>query len=374
VRESCVTATGSPSAFIGTADDSAAPSVILGRLPKLARALSICLLLVATAAFAGAYEDGVAAYDRGDYANSLASWLPLAGHGHRTAAFNVAVLYEKGLGTPQDFREAARWYVKAAEEGDLEAAYNVAAFYETGTGVDKNVELARKWYVSIIANPQSDAASSALKQRARKRLAQLEPDTQEIVAYEGGRFVVERGQDRRCVVALQGGISRDAPRKFDDVLDKMKSLGCVAPWLLLESPGGLLRDGIELGRQVHDRNFRTVTRYECASACALIFLAGSERVLVGSRARIGFHQAATVHPGSNDRHCSNMFDSDGVREMKRYTSTVIPDRAPEVMKLILSMPCDAIDWTSGQRAIDLGIATSIEADGIDVFGPKAAKR
>jgi hypothetical protein len=59
---------------------------------KLARALSICLLLVATAAFAGAYEDGVAAYDRGDYAGSLASWLPLAGHGHRTAAFNVAVL------------------------------------------------------------------------------------------------------------------------------------------------------------------------------------------------------------------------------------------------------------------------------------------
>jgi hypothetical protein len=60
--------------------------------------------------------------------------------------------------------------------------------------------------------------------------------------------------------------------------------------------------------------------------------------------------------------------------MKRYTSTVIPDRSPEVMKLILSTPCDAIDWTSGQRAIDLGIATSIEADGIDVFGPKAAKR
>src|SRR6185437_1406772 len=97
----------------------------------VARVLASCLLLIAAYAIADPYEDGIAAYDRADYATSLALWLPLAEQGHRTAAFNVAVLYEKGLGTSHDYREAARWYQQAADEGDLEAAYNVAVFYET---------------------------------------------------------------------------------------------------------------------------------------------------------------------------------------------------------------------------------------------------
>jgi hypothetical protein len=341
---------------------------------KLARLVSIGLLLAAGCAFAGPYEDGIAAYDRGDYAKSLALWLPLAEHGHRTAAFNIAVLYEKGLGTTQDYREAVRWYEKAAEQGDLEAAYNVGVFYEAGTGVAKDAAQARKWYVAIVENPQSDAAANAVKKRARERLAKLAPDAQEVVAYKGGRFVIAHTEDHRCVIALQGVITGETSRKFDDVIGSTKRFGCESPWLLLESPGGLLSDGIELGREVHDRNFKTVTRYECASACALIFLAGSERILVGSRAKIGFHQPAVVHDGDKDRHCSIMFDMGGVREMRRYVATVIPSRSDDVMKLILATSCDTIEWTSGQRALDLGIATRVEADGVDVFGAKSAKR
>ena len=133
----------------------------------VARVLASCLLLIAAYAIADPYEDGVAAYDRADYATSLALWLPLAEHGHRTAAFNVAVLYEKGLGTPQDYREALRWYRKAAELGDLEAAFDVATFYENGIGIDKDPQEARKWYLAILENPQADAAAIALKKRAR---------------------------------------------------------------------------------------------------------------------------------------------------------------------------------------------------------------
>ena len=341
---------------------------------KLARLASIVLLVAAECAFAGPYEDGIAAYDRGDYARSLALWLPLAEHGHRTAAFNVAVLYEKGLGAPQDYREAARWYEKAADEGDLEAAYDVGVFYETGNGVAKNAEQARKWYVAIIENPQADAAAMAVKQRARERLSRLAPDTQEIVAYQGGRFVVAHTEDRHCVIALQGVIGGDIVQKFQDVRDKTKAFACESPWLLLESAGGVLQSGLELGRDARDSGFRTVTRYECASACALIFLAGRERILVGSRARIGFHQAAVVYNGSKEKHCSFMFDMGGVREMRRYVATMIPSRSDDVMKLIMSTSCETIEWTSGQHALDLGIATGVEADGVDVFGAKATKR
>jgi len=337
----------------------------------LARVLASCLLLIAAYAIADPYEDGVAAYDRADYATSLALWLPLAEQGHRTAAFNVAVLYEKGLGTSHDYREALRWYRKAAELGDLEAAFNVATFYDKGTGVDKDPQEARKWYLAILENPQSDAAANALKKRARVQLANLTPDAQEIVAYRGGRFVLAH-TDHRCVIALQGVIGDDTLLRLDQVLDKTKAFDCESPWLLLESPGGSLSEGIEVGREVSDRGLRTVTRYECASACALIFLAGRERVLVGSRAKIGFHQAAVFHTDTKDRHCSTRADI--TRDMQRYVFAVLPAAADDVMKLILSTSCDSIEWTAGQRAVDLGIATHIDDNGVDVFGPKAAKR
>jgi len=338
----------------------------------VARVLGPCLLLIAAYASAGPYEDGVAAYDRADYATSLSLWRPLAEQGHRTAAFNVAVLYEKGLGTAQDYREALRWYRKAAELGDLEAAFNVATFYEKGAGVDKDSQEARKWYLAILENPQADATANELKKRVRARLASLTPDAQEIVAYPGGRFVLAHS-DHRCVIALQGVLGGDTLRKLLEVLDKTKAYDCQPPWLMLESPGGSLSEGIELGREVSDRGLRTVTRYECASACALIFLAGRERVLVGSRAKIGIHQAAFVRSGTKERHCTGRSDS-VTRDMQRYVFAVLPAAADNVMKLILSTSCDAIEWTAGQRTIDLGIATSIADNGVDVFGPKATKR
>src|SRR3954452_12077819 len=77
-------------------------SAISTRTMKLLRALALCMALSAAHAVAGPYEDGLAAYDRGEYAAALTLWRPLAEQGHRTAQFNVGVLHEKGLGVGQD--------------------------------------------------------------------------------------------------------------------------------------------------------------------------------------------------------------------------------------------------------------------------------
>ena len=77
---------------------------------KLRARFACCLLLVATHALAGPYEDGVAAYDRSEYSTALQLWLPLAQQGHPAAQFNIGILYEKGLGIASDLGEAARWY------------------------------------------------------------------------------------------------------------------------------------------------------------------------------------------------------------------------------------------------------------------------
>jgi TPR repeat protein len=40
-----------------------------------------------------------------------------AEQGDRIAQCNIGVLYEAGIGVPQDFKKAANWYRKSAEQG-----------------------------------------------------------------------------------------------------------------------------------------------------------------------------------------------------------------------------------------------------------------
>ena len=79
---------------------------------------SVILLAVAVPAHAGPLEDGLAAYDRGNYATALRHWQPLAEQGHVGAQNNLGIMYYNGEGVRQDNTEAAKWYRKAAERGD----------------------------------------------------------------------------------------------------------------------------------------------------------------------------------------------------------------------------------------------------------------
>jgi len=327
---------------------------------------ALFLLLAAANAHAGPFEDGIAAFDKQQYGAALELWQPLAEQGHRAAQFNVAVIYEKGLGVAQNPAEAARWYLKAAQQGDMDAQYTVGMLYETGKGFSKDTAEARKWYAAIMASPPTDPATLKLKERARERLVRLTSATEEAIPYKGGRFVIARSSEGACVVALQGTITKDGVSRFDEVIRKAASLGCKNPWLLLESPGGLLFEALDLGIEVRRAGFRTITRSACASACAMIFLGGTERILAGSRARIGLHQSSR---GSEHNHvCDPTSYSSATREMSAYLKSVIPTEADQVMNVIMQTSCESVEWVHGQRAVKLGIATGLEWEGVEV-GP-----
>jgi hypothetical protein len=316
--------------------------------------------LVTGHAGAGPFEDGAAAYDQHEYATALRLWLPLAEQGHRAAQFNVGLIYEKGFGVPQDALEAARWYLMAAQQGEVQAQYNVGVLYETGRGPAKDLEQARKWYRVVMDNPSVDAETLKIKQRARARLDSLTSVREDVISYKGGRFVIARGSDGTCVVALQGRITREGVSAFDDVIRKAEDLGCSNPWLLLESPGGLLFEALDLGTKVRHAGYRTTARSACASACAIIFLGGTERMLVGSGAKIGLHQ-----PARGDV-CDPTTYTSAARDMSEYLKSVIPAEADEIMNLIMQTSCKDIEWIYGQRALSLGIATKLEWEGIAV--------
>jgi uncharacterized protein len=84
---------------------------------------------------AGQFEDGVAAYQRGDFATALGLLQPLADQGNADAQTNLGVLYEKGQGVARDYRKAVRLYRLAAQQGHPDAQFNLGVMYYKGQGV-----------------------------------------------------------------------------------------------------------------------------------------------------------------------------------------------------------------------------------------------
>ena len=78
-------------------------------------ALSCFLMTLAAPISAQDFEKGVAAYHDGDYATAFKEFKPLALAGNSPSQYNLGVMYHKGFGVPQDYKEALKWYTLAAE-------------------------------------------------------------------------------------------------------------------------------------------------------------------------------------------------------------------------------------------------------------------
>ncbi len=66
--------------------------------------------------------------------------------GFAPAEFNIAVMYDSGVGTARNAAEAAVWYARAAAHGNARAEYNLAQLYTAGDGVPRNLDVAEAWY------------------------------------------------------------------------------------------------------------------------------------------------------------------------------------------------------------------------------------
>ncbi len=105
----------------------------MGRL-----ALAAALVLLLTAHARADFGAGISAYERGDYATALAEFRRAAEQGSVVAQVNLAAMYYKGQGVPQDDAEAAKWYRKAADQGDAVAQNNIGLMYDNGRGVPQD--------------------------------------------------------------------------------------------------------------------------------------------------------------------------------------------------------------------------------------------
>ncbi len=96
--------------------------------------------------FADSFADGVAAYERADYASALATLQPMAEQGHLDAQFGLGVMHAEGKGMAVDAVEAMTWYRRAAEKGHARAQFALGQVFAGGTGVTKDDGEKVRWY------------------------------------------------------------------------------------------------------------------------------------------------------------------------------------------------------------------------------------
>lgn len=141
--------------------------------------------------------------------------------------------------------------------------------------------------------------------------------------------------------------------------------------LTLESPGGLVAEGISIGRYVHQRRMPTYViagnnnSGGCHSACTFIFLAGRDQVtgdplrIMTSGARVGFHQVVLggLQAGQTfsaaDVAAVSGNSQDSIRMIDTYFRDIQAN--PEFLTLVLSAPNSSITLLRELDALRLGI-------------------
>ncbi len=140
---------------------------VMGKLyhvPMRLITLSALLFLAAIPlAFAGPFDDGVAAYKAGDYDKAFKILKPLAELDNSQSADaqeRIAHLYERGNGVAKDPVAAAKWFQKAADQGNVTAQAHLGRLFRSGVGVAKDPKQAARWSIKAASQGNPIAEST----------------------------------------------------------------------------------------------------------------------------------------------------------------------------------------------------------------------
>ena len=104
---------------------------------------------------------------RKEYKEAADYFLKAAELGHILSQRKIAEWYYNGTGVPKDLQKSLVWYKKAAEQGDANSRFVLGCWYETGNVVEKNLDEAAIWFYKSITSTPTDE-SIDIRKRARK--------------------------------------------------------------------------------------------------------------------------------------------------------------------------------------------------------------
>jgi TPR repeat protein len=95
--------------------------------------VAVICLLGSAGVQAGPWEDGMVAYNRGDYVPAIRLFRPLAEAGNPKAQTQIGTMYRRGEGMAPSPARAFMWFSVAARRGDAKAKAGLREVSKTMT-------------------------------------------------------------------------------------------------------------------------------------------------------------------------------------------------------------------------------------------------
>jgi TPR repeat protein len=160
-------------------------------------------------------DGGADAYERGDYATAFNEWKPLADEGNALAQFNLALLYQYGLGVESDMDLAIGWYEKAAQQGQPDAQVAIGDLHMDGLWGTPDLEEAAAWYRLAAKQGHTEAKRKLDEAMSILRPEMPEPPTPEPPSPEPESAIEPSNGGEPFQVAGGGDCKAAAAETFD---------------------------------------------------------------------------------------------------------------------------------------------------------------
>jgi hypothetical protein len=122
--------------------------------------------------------------------------------------------------------------------------------------------------------------------------------------------------------------------------------------IVLDSPGGSVREGVAIGRYIYEHQLDTTVRRACVSVCALVWLAGNPRHVTFG-AGIGFHAA---YDSNGTSGVGNAFIGAYLRDIGMPLGVIV---------YATSAPPEGMNWLTPAKANELGLKITVLSRGVD---------
>jgi TPR repeat protein len=110
-----------------------------------------------------------------NYGEAARWWLNAAEQGYAKAQCSIGCMYYHGQGVKQDYSEAERWYRLAAGQGNADAQSILGVMYNKGEGVKQDYGEAERWFLK--AADQGNAVAQSILGELRKQRRAAPPSS-----------------------------------------------------------------------------------------------------------------------------------------------------------------------------------------------------
>jgi TPR repeat protein len=101
-----------------------------------------------------------------DYKEAVKWFTKAAEQGNADAQYILGIMFYNGQSVKQDYKEAVKWLTKAAEQGNVDAMRGLGNIYQTGRGLPQSDSEAIKWFKKAQEQENADAKRSIEQQKA----------------------------------------------------------------------------------------------------------------------------------------------------------------------------------------------------------------